>query len=140
MVCDQIHYPNNYLDSFPYIEHLDHYIVLTMADIGLDMARDHLCGVDPRLTNAFVAADSSGNMLHKICKTSTREFYHISGWIKATHQCQRLKKVNPVIQAIEDGMPLSKTASTTIFDAYAVYVLEHYGELSTFYDNRWREM
>ena len=25
MVCDQIHYPNNYLDSFPYIEHLDHY-------------------------------------------------------------------------------------------------------------------
>ena len=26
MVCDQIHYPNNYLDSFPYTEHLDHYI------------------------------------------------------------------------------------------------------------------
>jgi hypothetical protein len=25
MVCDQIHYPNNYLDSFPYTEHLDHY-------------------------------------------------------------------------------------------------------------------
>ena len=25
MVCDQIHYPNNYLDSFPYTEHLNHY-------------------------------------------------------------------------------------------------------------------
>ena len=31
MVCDQIHYPNNYLDSFPYTEHLDHYTLAQLA-------------------------------------------------------------------------------------------------------------
>ena len=39
MVCDQIHYLNNYLDSFPYIEHLDHYITYHLTK---DMLADVL--------------------------------------------------------------------------------------------------
>ena len=111
-----------------------------MVDIDLDLSRDQLWGVDPGITNVFVATDGSGDDSHEIQKMLTKEFYHISGWIKATHQCQRLKKANPAIQAIEDGMSTSKTVSTMIFDAYIVYVLEHYGELVAFYDNCWREM
>ena len=111
-----------------------------MIDIGLDLTRDHVWGVDPGLTDVFVATDGSGDDSHEIWKMSTKEFYHISGWIKATHQCQQLKKANLAIQAIEDRMPSSKTASTTIFNTYAIYVLEHYRELSIFYDNCWREM
>ena len=111
-----------------------------MADIDLDLSRDQLWGVDPGITNVFVAMDGSGNVPHKIQKMSMKEFYHISGWIKATYQRQWLKKVNLAIQAIEDDMPSSKMTSTTIFDMYVIYILEHYRELVAFYDNCWREM
>ena len=44
MVCDQIHYPNNYLDSFPYIEHLDHYRKHMIEEVSLSPGPSHSSG------------------------------------------------------------------------------------------------
>ena len=59
-----------------------------MTDISMDLARDRVWGVDPRITDVFVATDGSGDAPHEIQKTSMCEFYHISGWNKVTHQHQ----------------------------------------------------
>ena len=52
----------------------------TIADIGLDLSHDRLWGVDPGITDVFVAADSNGDDAHEVRRTSTREFYHLAGW------------------------------------------------------------
>jgi len=113
---------------------------VTMADVGLDLTRDRLWGVDPGVTDAFVAVDGSNDMTHEVRKTSTREFYHLAGWNRGTRQGQKWKKASPGIQVIENGMPSPKTINTAHFDAYISYVLTHFQALVQFYDDRWREL
>ena len=112
----------------------------TMTDIKLDLEEDRLWGVDPGITDIFVAVDGNDNAAHEVRRTSTREFYHMSGWNRATQQGSKWKKENPAIQAIENGMPSPKTASTAVLDRFIAYVLQHYRELVAFYDDRWAKL
>ena len=109
------------------------------ADIRLDLTKDRLWGVDPGITDVFVAADGNGDESHEVRKTSTKEFYHISGWNKARELEEKWKKeASPELRAILDHMPSAKTTNISKFDSYIRYVLKGYRELVQFYDDRWR--
>ena len=113
----------------------------TVTDIGLDPKRDRVWGVDPGITDVFVAADGNGNESHEIRRTSTREFYHISGWNKARGIEERWRReASPELQVLLKNMPSAKTASVTKFDDFIRYVLRGYTELVRFYDDKWRRL
>jgi len=40
-------------------------------------------GVDPGVTDVFVAVDGNGDERYEIRRTSTKDFYHLSGWNRA---------------------------------------------------------
>ncbi len=109
-----------------------------MKDIDLDLQHDRLWGVDPGMTDMFVAADGHEDERHDVRKTSTREFYHMAGWNKAKRLEEKWKTENAGIQAILAGMPSAKTTSVVVFDVFVSYVLGCYKDLVEFYDERWR--
>jgi len=113
----------------------------TVTDIGLDLTKDRVWGVDPGITDAFVAVDGNGDESYEIRRTSTKEFYHISGWNRARMVEQKWRReADPELQTILKHMPSPKTANLSLFDNYIRYVLRGYGKLVQFYDERWRNL
>jgi hypothetical protein len=111
----------------------------TIADIGLDLTKDRVWGVDPGITDVFVAADGNEDESHEIRRTSTREFYHMSGWNRAREIEEGWKReAGPELRVMLDHMPSAKTASVSAFDGYIRYVLLEYKKIVRFYDERWR--
>ncbi|KAI8369649.1 uncharacterized protein BYT42DRAFT_117534 [Radiomyces spectabilis] len=62
----------------------------------------HLWGVDPGITEIFVASDGHGQQTHQIRRCSTAEFYHNSGVKKSAAKMLAMKQ-----QTVTDGRTIA---------------------------------
>jgi len=121
-----------------------------VADFARDFANfsfvDLSGNLDTNAVNDFVmdlefddGVAMSLSPVAQIRRTSTKEFYHISGWNRARGTEEKWRReADPELRTILDHIPSSRTSNILTFDNYIKYVLQGYKKLIEFYDERWR--
>jgi hypothetical protein len=99
---------------------------LDFDDFTEDELQDtfHLWGVDPGITEIFVAVDDHEDDAHQIRKMSTTEFHVQAGYEKTNQKIAKMKKACGIYD-IEKSIPSPKSASTDRFSDYTSVVLRH---------------
>ena len=95
-------------------------------------------GIDPGLTDLFVAADGDEVDPHRIRRTSTKEYYHICGFNAASRKRDNWKRQNQEAARIIDAIPTLKTASTQVLNTATAYILLNYATITSFVDLQFR--
>ncbi|KAG0162834.1 hypothetical protein DFQ29_003649, partial [Apophysomyces sp. BC1021] len=90
-------------------EHLS--VKLELTDFGTEeLNRDYqLCGVDPGITDIFVAAYGCGSESHEFRSFSNAEFYAKAGYNQTQEIIRRMKRDDERILRIERNLPTGKT-------------------------------
>ncbi|KAI8393393.1 uncharacterized protein BYT42DRAFT_619241 [Radiomyces spectabilis] len=95
-------------------------------------------GVDPGMTDIFVASDGSSYTPHRVRKISCKEYYHLCGFNFATYKRAKYFEDTPHIKTIMANIPSERTSSIADFVKSVRCRLEHHSELCDFFDNRYR--
>jgi hypothetical protein len=72
--------------------------------------RTTIWGVDTGVNDVFVAADDTNEDPHRYRKLSSKEYYHLCGFNKATEKRRRWKLEGDFWKQLFDDMPTVKTA------------------------------
>jgi Putative transposase DNA-binding domain len=101
--------------------------------------RTTVWGVDPGVTDVFVAVDGHGEDQHRVRRTSSKEYYHICGFNKATEQRRRWRVADGQNwnQLIEQ-MPTVKTTNIGHFLDAIRYRFDNFFAIVEHYDRNFR--
>ena len=101
--------------------------------------RTTIWGVDPGLTDVFVAADGDNEDRHRFRKTSATEYYDLCGYNIATNRRRRWREAEqPQWRELLDNMPSLKTSNfANLVDAIN-YRLSNFWAVVNHYDRDFR--
>ena len=98
----------------------------------------HRCtiwGVDPGVTDLFVAADGSSTNAHRFRRTSTKEYYDLCGFNLATEKRMEFRRnAPPETIEIIDGIESLKTSNIDTMRHAIQYRMQHFDVISNFFD------
>ena len=96
---------------------------LQPADLKDLLGKAILWGVDPGVTDVFVAVDGACDEPHRVRRIRTKEYYSICGYNKAAQKRQEFVAKDPEAKTLIDGIPSLKTADLQTFLAAIQYRL-----------------
>jgi hypothetical protein len=101
--------------------------------------RTTIWGVDPGVTDIFVAADGTNEDRHRYRNLSSKEYYHLCGFNKATEKRRRWKiEAGEQWRQLFDDMPSLKTANfDQLLDALR-YRLDNFAAIVEPFDRQFR--
>lgn len=109
--------------------------LLEPADINSKFLKEAtIWGVDPGLTDIFVAADGSTDEWHRIRSVSAKEYYDMCGFNKAAESRKKFGEHDPKTKKIVDSIPWAKIASLERFKESAEYRIAKHDAICKFYD------
>lgn len=97
--------------------------------------RSTIWGVDPGVTDLFVAADGSGTNPHRYRKTSTKEYYDLCNFnISKEKREQFRKQASPELIEVIDGIESLKTANMDTLRHAIQYRMDNFENIAYYYD------
>ncbi|KAG0165146.1 hypothetical protein DFQ30_008913 [Apophysomyces sp. BC1015] len=108
---------------------------LTPADIKDKYHDAVIWGVDPGVSSLFVATDGVGDTPHRVCTTTTKEYYSLCGFNHATRVRNSYLAKEPETKAIIDKTPSLKTVDLGELTKAISYIFVHYDMITSFYDH-----
>ncbi|KAG0184918.1 hypothetical protein DFQ28_010232 [Apophysomyces sp. BC1034] len=109
----------------------------TPADLQHMLPDAIVWDVDPGVTDIFVATDNAATEKHRLRRTSTKEYYDLCGYNRATQRRKQFLASEPLTKTIIDKIPTVETANTDSLVSSITYRLQHHNQITEFYD---REM
>jgi hypothetical protein len=101
--------------------------------------RTTIWGVDPGVTDIFVAADPTGEGQHRIRRTSSKEYYHECGYNKASEKRRRWEvEEGEAWKQLVTGMPTLKTTNLQQFLNATRYRLDNFARIVEPFDRDFR--
>ena len=107
---------------------------------------NHRCtiwGIDPGVTDLFVAADGSSTNSHRFRSTSTKEYYHLCGFNRAKELRQQFRQqTSQELLDIIDNLESLKTANFDTLQHAIQNRIENFDKVIYFYDidRRYRKL
>jgi hypothetical protein len=99
---------------------------------------DHVAtiwGVDPGVTDVFVAADGITEEQNRIRKCSSKEYYHLCGYNAATKEREQYRRMaKQDVRDLIDGIPSLKTANFESLIDGIRYRLSNFLAITNYYD------
>lgn len=113
---------------------------LTPAAVKGCLKNATVWGVDPGVTDLFVAADGSSDEPHRVRSISAREYYALCGYSRATQKRKEFldHKDDAQTKKLIDGIPSLKTVHLTAYITSVQYRFQHHRTICEFYDRNCR--